>query len=70
MVTSDDPVVGPWPITADAVRESAEAICPAAHRHGGLATQPPCGDCWAKAESALRAGWRVIARELDRDPET
>jgi hypothetical protein len=58
---AEDPLGGPWPLTADAVKEAAEAICPVAHR-----TRSPlaCNDCWANAEAALRAAWPVIARTL------
>jgi hypothetical protein len=35
-----------------AIQEAAAAICPAAHRRGGDAKEPPCGVCYATAESA------------------
>jgi hypothetical protein len=38
-----------------AIQEAAAAICPAAHRRGGDAKEPPCGVCYATAESAINA---------------
>jgi hypothetical protein len=67
-VVDSDPAGGPWPITTQAIRDAADAICPAKHRHNADPTEPACGDCWAKAESGLRAGWRVIAREIGHPP--
>jgi hypothetical protein len=38
-----------------AIQEAAAAICPAAHRRGGDPKEPPCGVCYATAESAINA---------------
>jgi hypothetical protein len=38
-----------------AIQEAAAAICPANHRHNGNSAEPPCGDCYAAAESAIAA---------------
>jgi hypothetical protein len=38
-----------------AIQEAAAAICPAAHRRGGDPKEPPCGVCYALAESAINA---------------
>jgi hypothetical protein len=38
-----------------AIQEAAAAICPAAHRRSGDAKEPPCGVCYATAESAINA---------------
>jgi hypothetical protein len=58
----------PDPVTQDAIREAAEAICPAQHRHRADPAEPACNTCWTLAESALRAGWPTIARELGMNP--
>jgi hypothetical protein len=38
-----------------AIQEAAAAICPAAHRRGGDPKEPPCGVCYALAESVINA---------------
>jgi hypothetical protein len=38
-----------------AIQEAAAAICPANHRRGGDPKEPPCGVCYATAESAINA---------------
>lgn len=45
-----------------AVQEAAAAICPASHRRGGSATEPPCGACYTTADTvidAYQAYWEV-----------
>jgi hypothetical protein len=60
-------VTGPDPITRDDILEGAEATCPDTHRFMGRATRPPCGDCYAKAESVLRAALPGILRRFGID---
>lgn len=38
-----------------AIQEAAAAICPAGHRRHGDPAEPPCGLCFATAESAIAA---------------
>jgi hypothetical protein len=69
MVEHPDPLGGGWPLTVEAVREAAEAICPAEHRRNQDPGEPACNECWATAESALHAGWPLIARTLGQHPQ-
>jgi hypothetical protein len=44
------------PLARDlAIQEAAAAICPANHRRNADPKQPPCGVCYATAESAINA---------------
>lgn len=59
MSNHSTPVGGAAPDSPDrhdlAIQEAAAAICPADHRRNGDPTEPPCGDCYATAESAVAA---------------
>jgi hypothetical protein len=46
-----------------AIQEAAAAICPAAHRRGGDPKEPPCGVCYATAESAINAYVAHLVRQ-------
>jgi hypothetical protein len=50
-------------ITGEVISDGADAICPAAHRYGGRATEPPCGNCYALAETVLRGSRRRLVEE-------
>jgi hypothetical protein len=44
-----------------AVQDAAAAICPADHRRNADPKQPPCGECYATAESAVAAYIDAVA---------
>jgi hypothetical protein len=44
-------------ISGDALLEGAAAICIAEHRHNQDPKEPPCGNCYAIAETVLLAAW-------------
>jgi hypothetical protein len=51
------------PLARDlAIQEAAAAICPANHRRNADPKQPPCGVCYATAESAINAYVAYVVR--------